>query len=285
MTRWLTYFKERFPLPVYLILACGLTLSGLFLDHGRFGWHGFLLSFFGLLLFFFQLRLMDEIKDYEKDVIAHPERPLPRGLVSVTEASRVIAVLMLGMLLYALASGFLANWTACLSYLAITGYLWLMYREFYTGGWLDERPFLYALTHQVITLFVAVFAVAVTRPQLALEPQTLYLGGMIIGAFLCYEVCRKLDPQAHPVLKTYLSVYGLTRTIAIAVLALLLAAYGAWGLGWQLILWPLEVVVFLSMLVLYLKPAAYKITEGMATLSLMVHLWIIVIQHFTGLPK
>ena len=34
------------------------------------------------LIFITELRFMDELKDYEKDKIAHPDRPLPRGLVT-----------------------------------------------------------------------------------------------------------------------------------------------------------------------------------------------------------
>ena len=42
------------------------------------------------MLFFAELRLMDELKDYEKDLIAHPERPLPRGLLSREEVRAAV---------------------------------------------------------------------------------------------------------------------------------------------------------------------------------------------------
>jgi len=35
-------------------------------------WTAFAISFAGVLLFFGELRLMDELKDHEKDKIAHP---------------------------------------------------------------------------------------------------------------------------------------------------------------------------------------------------------------------
>jgi 4-hydroxybenzoate polyprenyltransferase len=37
---------------------------------------------------------MDEVKDLAKDRIAHPERPLPRGLLTVREVERAIFLLM-----------------------------------------------------------------------------------------------------------------------------------------------------------------------------------------------
>ena len=285
MNRWLTYAKERFPLPVYLLLTGGFVLSGLFLAGGTFQLQGFLVSFLGLLLFFFHLRLMDDRKDYEKDVSAHPERPLPRGLLSVDEVGNAIALLLLVMLAYGAVIMVLANRTAAFSYYAVTVYLLLMYKEFFLGRWLDDRPLLYAVTHQGIVFAVCIFAVTVTRPDLAGSLQTMWLGLAVVGSFFSYEVCRKLDPGAHPVLKTYLAVYGRNVTCLVVAVACLVAGLGAWGLGLQLLLWPAGGLVLLSLGILFLKPEQYKIVEGVATLSLLLHLWAVVIQHFAGWPQ
>jgi hypothetical protein len=284
MDRWITYVKERFPVPVYLLLIGGFTLSGLFLAGGAFQWRGFLVSFFGFLFFFFQLRLMDERKDYDKDVVAHPERPLPRGLLSVDEVGQTIVLINLMMLAYGALVMVLTNRVASISYYAVTVYLLLMYKEFFLARWLDERPLLYAVTHQAIVFAICIFAVTVTRPELARNGQTLWLGLMILGSFFSYEVCRKLDPGAHPVLKTYLSVYGKGVTSLVVVTASLVAAAGAWGLGLQTLLWPAGGLLVLCLSILFLKPEKYKIVEGAATLSLLLHLWAVVIQHFSGWP-
>ena len=285
MDRWLTYIKERFPLPVYLLLIGGFTFSGLFLGEGAFQGRAFLISFIGFLLFFFQLRLMDELKDYDKDVLAHPERPLPRGLLTTSEVYQAIVLLALLMLSYGAVIMVLTNRTAAVSYLAITVYLLLMYKEFYVGKWLEDRPLLYAVSHQFIVFGVCIFAVTAAKPNLLRDPQTLYLGLTILGSFFSYEVCRKLDPDAHPALKTYLSVYGSGKTSLIVIAATLIAAGGAFGLGLQALLWPAEGLLVASLLVLFIKPKKYKIVEGIATLSLVVHLWAVVIQHLTGWPK
>jgi hypothetical protein len=285
MDRWLTYTRERFPLAVYLLLIGGFVLSGLFLAGGRFQWQGFLVSFFGFLLFFFQLRLMDERKDYDKDVVAHPERPLPRGLLSVDEVGQTIVLINLVMLAYGALVMVVANRAASLSYYAVTVYLLLMYKEFFLGRWLDQRPLLYAVTHQAIVFAVCIFAVSVTRPDLAGDGHTLSLGLAILGSFFGYEVCRKLDPAAHPILKTYLGVYGRNVTSLVVAVSCLVAGLGAWGLGLQALLWPAEGLLAASLWILFLKPEKYKIVEGVATLSLLVHLWAVVIQHLAGWPK
>jgi len=131
---------------------------------------------------------------------------------------------------------------------------------------------------------VCIFAVTVTRPGLAGSIQTLWMGLAVLGSFFSYEVCRKLDPQAHPVLKTYLGVYGRNVTGLVVVIACLLAGLGAWGLGLELLLWPAEGLLVASLVLLFARPKQYKIVEGVATLSLLLHLWAIVIEHFSGWP-
>ena len=35
---------------------------------------------------------MDDVKDYDKDVIVHPDRPLPRGLIAYDEVALVVKI-------------------------------------------------------------------------------------------------------------------------------------------------------------------------------------------------
>ncbi|NCA18046.1 MAG: hypothetical protein EBS90_13565, partial [Betaproteobacteria bacterium] len=87
MARWLKYVKERFPLVTYLLLSGAMCWSGasLFMVSPFSAHIQTTLSMLGILLFFFELRLMDEWKDFEKDKVAHPARPLPRGLIQPRE--------------------------------------------------------------------------------------------------------------------------------------------------------------------------------------------------------
>ena len=49
------------------------------------------------------LRFMDEAKDIEKDKLGHPERPLPRGLVSLSAVTRGIYVMFTLLLAVSIA--------------------------------------------------------------------------------------------------------------------------------------------------------------------------------------
>jgi hypothetical protein len=87
---WLTFVRERFSLPVHLLVSGGFAATGVVLGTGRMQLRPLAVSVGGIIAFFALLRLMDEDKDLDKDRIAHPDRPLPRGLLESTRVpSRV----------------------------------------------------------------------------------------------------------------------------------------------------------------------------------------------------
>ena len=265
----------------YLVLVVGLAASGSSLgvpsgegDPAIPRWEVIGMAAAGAFLFFAVLRIMDEIKDLEKDRIAHPHRPLPRGLLPPEQVARAINGLVIAMLAFGIVIG-LRSGPAGLTFVLVTGYLWLMYREFYAGTWLAERPLLYATSHQVIILPLCYFCVLVGEPAAWRQLQPAFLGITVLGAFFAYEICRKLDPQAHPLLRTYLSHYGPTRTFGLASGMVALSASGALGLGLGRMLWPLECIVIALLTLLLIAPNRFKIVEHGASISLALHVWAI----------
>ena len=97
--------------------------------------------------------------------------------------------------------------------------------------------------------------------------------------FFCYEICRKLDPKANKILKTYLFVYGPAKTSLLVIVATGLAAIGATGLNLSILLWPAEGLLIISLIFIQVKPTLFKLVESTAALSLIVHLWGVVIHH------
>lgn len=99
-------------------------------------------------LFFFRLRLFDEIKDYETDMQINPNRPLPRGLLDVFDLK---IVLCLSLVLEAyIVKDFMPAAMRCW----IIAVLWsfFMYKEFFIPDLI--RPYLttYATSHTLVTL-------------------------------------------------------------------------------------------------------------------------------------
>jgi 4-hydroxybenzoate polyprenyltransferase len=285
MASWLIYIKERFPLPVYALLVGGISLSGNFSAAPGFRVGPSALSFMGLLGFFFILRLMDELKDYEKDLIVHPERPLPRGVLDAKKVAKQIPLFTAALFAYAVLSALLTSVTAGVLLAIVTGWLWLMYKEFYLGEWLAKRPLLYAISHQLILIPVCLFSVSCHSAEAALNPQGWFFALAVLGAFFSYEVSRKLDPSAHELQRTYLAVYGIKKVFLILLVCNAVAAIGAQGLGLGLWMWWAEVLVLASAIRLFKSPSAFKLTEGLATLSLLFHIWGIAFSYWLGLLR
>jgi len=276
--RWAIYARERFPLATYLILCGGFTASGWALATRLSG------SGIASLPASAGLRLMEELKDYKKDQIAHPGRPLPRGLVSPSEALRgvnAMAGLMVGL---SLIIGLALNPVAGLLYLGLTAYLWLMYREFYVGESLARSQILYAITHQIVLVPFCLFAVACFAPEAAFLAPSIAYGVTTLGGFFAYEVCRKLDPRAHPILRTYLEVYGAKRSALLVLALLLVGAAGAARLGVAIWLIPIETALAVGVIVWSSgRPSLFKAVEALASVSLIAHIWSAFVTRWTAI--
>lgn len=103
MKNWILFINERAPPLVFLLLAILPTASGLklsegFVDYAKLAW-----GTAAHLILLITLRIMDDVKDYEKDKICHPDCPLPRGFMAYDEVCTVIN--MLPLLMIALAGG------------------------------------------------------------------------------------------------------------------------------------------------------------------------------------
>lgn len=281
MNVFFTYAKERFPLPVYLLLTLGFGLSSHLFAAGieaPINWTIVTAVTFAHLLFFFELRLMDERKDVEKDRTVNPDRPLARGFVTKEQANRWILTITGLMLAYALFLGVAFQPQAGICYAITTVYLWLMFKEFFVGEKLSEYPFIYAITHQAILVPVALLGIAATTiGGIEWSREPLWLAALMTSSFFAYEICRKLDPRSHRLNRTYLQYHGPVKTMCVVALLNAVSVYAGIRLGLEKICIPFQTLLFLSLLVPILKPERFKLTEISATLGLLVHLWAYVI--------
>ena len=275
----MTFLKERIPLVSYFLLSGGFALSGAALQSEASLLT--LLSFAGTLLFFVELRLMDEVKDFDKDQIAHPQRPLPRGVLKISQVRHAIHFLIFKMLILSFVFFALSPLSGTL-FTLVTLHLWLMYREFYVGSWLEKRPLLYAISHQLILIPLCLFNVSLAPFVTTITSSSMAWALMVLGLFFSYEVCRKLDPQAHPILKTYLHVYGVKGSgwilATLSLINLLAAPIVAKSLGVSIAL----VVAlglapcssFIGVFAGLKNHKKYKSVETVATLALALILWL-----------
>ena len=180
---WYKFFMERVPVLVYGLLTSGMVLSGSYASAEKYDAFGFWVGFVIGMLFLILLRFMDEAKDVEKDKVGHPERPLPRGLVSLAAVTRAIYFMSL-LLLGASIACFWINIASGISALIVTFVLGLMYAEFFCEETLDNSPLLVAITHQSIIFPLSVFVCCVNNANAWSEPRAYFFACVMLGSML-----------------------------------------------------------------------------------------------------
>jgi UbiA prenyltransferase family len=155
------YQRERFPLARTALLLAVFTAASINVSAHLAGrplppWPSYLVAFAVGLIFFFQLRACDEIKDAEDDRLYRPERPIPRGLVSLG--------LIVGLAIAAVPVATLVTAALDLHLLWLLALVWswmaLMTAEFFAPHWLKARPFLYLVSHMLIMPLIDLFVTA-----------------------------------------------------------------------------------------------------------------------------
>lgn len=232
------YQAERFPVIQHgaLIAAFGssaVCLSALLRD-GAPSIVAVVVAVLVLFGFFFQLRVADEHKDNAEDTKYRPERPVPRGLVTLAELRGVaIGVGVVQVLLTAWL-----GW-ALLGLLALVwAWMALMTKEFFAPAELRKRPILYMVSHMLVMPLIDLYATACDWiPAGRLEGHegfALTLAGFLLlslvnGATL--EIARKSwgPEQEREGVETYSKLWGAgaagTAVMAVVLLGLATSAF------------------------------------------------------------
>lgn len=235
MSRWIAYQRERFPLAGHAPLVAAFSGSAVCFSSVLRGHLAFpplrvlIVAFVTSLLFFLQLRIADEFKDCEKDARFRPYRPVPRGLVKLSELVWIAAGAAIVQLVLALWLNPALVWLLLLAW----AYLTLMTREFFVRRWLEAHPIVYMTSHMFIVPLVDLYATACdwTTAGLGDPPPGLlwflivsYMNGIVL------EIGRKTRVAAdeEPGVETYSALWGSGRAIATWLGAVLLTGGAAW---------------------------------------------------------
>jgi 4-hydroxybenzoate polyprenyltransferase len=158
IARWWIFIKERFPLLRHVLLivfyVAANALVGLSsVSLNSIPTYKIILCAIAVLAIFLHLRIFDEIKDYKNDLVAHKDRPLARGLISVREAKQAA----LTLILLELCLSFFIGRAASIAAICTVAYSLIMYKEFFIGDWLRPKMAAYALTHTLVSCWMSVF--------------------------------------------------------------------------------------------------------------------------------
>ena len=197
-------------------------------------WYKLFPLFIIIFMFFFQLRITDEFKDYEEDLKYRPYRPVQRGIISLKALGKIgIATIIIQIILAHVINSKLIYFM-----LLVWIYMFLMTKEFFIKNWLTERILIYALSHVVIMIFITLVIVKGTGYILQdYFSETLYLllekyeKNIFIGLIPLFALnylngivleigrkTRRTDEEEYGV-QTYSKLWG--RKKAVVVLSLL----------------------------------------------------------------
>ena len=225
-----TYQKERFPLVRTVPLLAVFSAASICVSAGMAGrplpgWGAFAAGFAVAMLLFFQMRVCDEYKDLEDDKRYRPDRPIPRGLISLR------VVLMLGLVSLPLTAFAAWAWHPPLLWLLGLVWLWLaaMTAEFGAPKCLKARPVLYLLSHMAIMPLIDLLLTAMEwlpaggpAPWLWLFLALSFVNGCVL------EIGRKLWAPQNEIagVDTYSGLWGPNKAAVIWAASVLVS----WGL-------------------------------------------------------
>jgi len=229
------YQRERFPLfktSVLLLVftAASVTVSATLARRAPPGFATYLVAWVSTFILFFQLRASDEVKDFEDDSRFRPERPIPRGLVSL----RTIVSLALALGVVAALLVFNLKAAMLLTLVLVWAWLALMSVEFFVPTYLRARPFLYLVSHMAIMPLIDLFVTSLEwLPYGAPPPGLWWFLGLSFANGCVLEIGRKVwAPECErPGVETYSSLIGATRAALLWVMALFAAFALLLGVG------------------------------------------------------
>jgi hypothetical protein len=227
------WLQERFPArnALFFVVFHGTALmvarAASAAEPVSLGWRD-LPGFVAVWAFFLTLRVFDEHKDYKVDCVAHPERVLQQGRITLAHLKFVGAAALavqLGVSLW-LDAGFGAV-TAC--WLLAAGWSVLMAREFFAAAWLRGRILAYALSHMLVMPLVALWAAAMGAPAALGTAPVLLFAVLAFLAALAFEVARKLraPEDEHPFADSYTQSLGIPVAVTLLLAVVTLAAAAA----------------------------------------------------------
>ena len=186
------YLNERFPLGKNSIFVLIFTLSGYIYTGLLYNskiinqifskeikvpmpWHKIVALFIIIFMFFLQLRITDEFKDYEEDLKYRAYRPVQRGVVTLKALGKIgIATVIIQIIL-----AYIIDFKIIYFMIIVWFYMFLMAKEFFIKEWLTKRILIYALSHVVIMIFITLVIVNATQYIILGEAENIFKFGAL----------------------------------------------------------------------------------------------------------
>ena len=206
MIKLYQYFSYRFPLVALSVFALlliaaihkqldiAINLQSLFL---------YSLLYVGFLL---HLRLLDEFKDYNYDSKFHPDRPVQKGIVSLSNIKSLAIINVISMILLVT---YLDSHLLVLFVIALL-YSGLMYKEFWINNFWERSSVLYLISHEIIFLPLHYYFFSAITDSLYIFRNLAEISFFIytILPIILIEIGRKMNHRYSPNKKKTTDTYA-----------------------------------------------------------------------------
>lgn len=218
--KWLQFTKERFDPASHLVMILVFVMAHKLLFPGQASLNSgdsVWLVFLGAVVFFFKLRLYDEIKDYELDLVVNPTRPLARGLVTHQDLYMgIIVCIALELTLFG------SQGPAALVTISIAiAYSLLMYKEFFIREHIRPHLTTYAVLHTIVSsmLSFAILAAFTRQYPWHMSRETYYFALNSWYLFNIFEFGRKTFTTAEERsgVESYSKIFGRLGAVALVL--------------------------------------------------------------------
>lgn len=202
---WLIFFNERFSplthIPM-IVLFCFGTATFIDLRDNLPKIYASILA----LLFFFRLRLFDEIKDYELDIVINPTRPLPRGLLTINDLK--FGIIICTTAEYIFLSSFLPD--SFRFWILATIWSFFMYKEFFIPTLIKPHLTTYATTHTFVTLPLTLSLICGMNETSIVQQSDYFVAVGAWFVFNIFELGRKTFTQNEEKteIESYSKIWG-----------------------------------------------------------------------------
>lgn len=243
--RWTIIVQERFKPQVYvpmILLFTGANASYLTMSESRtWIWGRFAAAFALMFTFFLRMRVFDEIKDYETDLVINPHRPLARGVASFRQVKRGLFIFIVFELVLAWNLGF---WPFVAHLIAVF-YSLMMFEEFFLPEHLRPHLTTYAISHTFVSVLMGVSAGIVMTGMDLRNLHWYHLDFFLVNwaFFNLFEFARKTfaAEEERENVESYSKIYGIQGALLLSVSQ---AVIGNW------LLWK----AFQSPMMIHLEP-------------------------------
>jgi hypothetical protein len=251
----LNYLNERFPfinMMLFCILyAMVLVVYQMLIAPIQHSIYFHVLGLISVISFFFRLRVFDEMKDYQIDLVNHPNRILQSGKINL----RTLQILAFTGFLVEITWAYVAGTSAQITWLLALLYSILMRYEFFIPKLLNKNLLVYAISHMVIMPLIIIWIWGSFNTVFVFHQGILYLLLLSLLSGFAFEVARKTHaPEAErSTVDSYSKQIGLRKT--------------------QYLIICLAIGMCISLMLLF---ALLKVTMFLYLFSALICVWVIV---------